>query len=448
MSFPRYPAYKDSGVMWLGEVPEHWEVKKLKNIAFFAGGGTPSRDNLYFWGGPIPWVSPKDMKAEKITQAEEGITQEGLDGSPSSLIAPGHVLLVVRSGILRHTIPVAINAVEVALNQDMKAIRLNDEICSCSFLLRWIQGFNDQLLLEWGKQGATVESIEQDYLSRTLVPLPPLTEQHAITTFLDRETAKIDALIAEQQHLIQLLQEKRQAVISHAVTKGLNPDAPMKDSGVEWLGEVPEHWALKRLKQLSPNLTVGIVVNPSEYVSDEGLPFIYGGDIREGMIDWENSRRIAPALSDKQHKTRLRSGDLLMVRVGAPGITAVVPTECEGGNCASVMLIRQGSFSSQWLCFVLNTRIVRFQVEVVQYGAAQEQFNISHAANFWVPVPPLEEQDRIAALLVSEDEKAQGLILQAHLAVALLQERRTALISAAVTGQIDVRGLVPDAGAA
>lgn len=113
-----------------------------------------------------------------------------------------------------------------------------------------------------------------------------------------------------------------------------------KPSGVEWLGEVPEHWELKRLKHLSPSLTVGIVVNPSEYVSDEGLPFIYGGDIREGEIDWENSRRIAPVLSEKQSKTRLRMGDLLMVRVGAPGITAVVPVECEGGNCASVMLRR------------------------------------------------------------------------------------------------------------
>ena len=205
---------------------------------------------------------------------------------------------------------------------------------------------------------------------------------------------------------------------------------------------------VQRLKHVSPNLTVGIVVNPSEYVSDEGLPFVYGGDIREGVIDWENSRRIAPAMSDKQAKTRLRSGDLLMVRVGAPGITAVVPAECEGGNCASVMLIRQGSFSSQWLCFTLNTRIVRFQVEVVQYGAAQEQFNISHAVNFWLPVPPRPEQDRIATFLLSEHEKAQGLILQAQNAVSLLQERRAALISAAVTGQIDVRGLVPEAEAA
>ena len=220
-----------------------------------------------------------------------------------------------------------------------------------------------------------------------------------------------------------------------------------KESGVEWLGEVPEHWDLKRLKHISPNLTVGIVVNPSSYITDYGIPFIYGGDIREGVIDWENARRVSPELSAKQAKTQLRAGDLLMVRVGAPGVTAVVPAQCEGGNCASVMLIRQGDFSSQWLCCVLNTRIVRFQVEVVQYGAAQEQFNISHAVNFWVPTPPREEQDQIAAALKMETERAGSLIDEGLRSISLLQERRSALISAAVTGQIDVRGRVDKANA-
>jgi type I restriction enzyme, S subunit len=214
-----------------------------------------------------------------------------------------------------------------------------------------------------------------------------------------------------------------------------------KNSGVEWLGEVPEHWAMKRLKHVSPNLTVGIVVNPSSYVTNEGLPFIYGGDIREGVIDWEYARRISLESSCFQSKTQLHAGDLLMVRVGAPGVTAVVPAECEHGNCASVMLIRQGAYSSQWLCYVLNTRIVRFQVEVVQYGAAQEQFNISHAVNFWLPVPPLEEQNHIAAALDAETTRFDLLIAEAQRAIPLLQERRSALISAAVMGQIDVRGL-------
>ncbi len=278
-------------------------------------------------------------------------------------------------------------------------------------------------------------------MAKIRVPVPPLVEQSIIASLLDQETSKIDALITEQQRLIELLKEKRQAVISHAVTKGLNPDVRMKPSGVEWLGEVPEHWALKRLKHVSPFIAVGIVINPTSFVSedDEGLPFIYGGDIREGVIDYHNSRRISEAASLSQEKTVLSEGDLLTVRVGAPGVTAVVPKECEGGNCASVMLMRKGAFNSQWLCYVMNSRIVRYQVEVVQYGAAQQQFNIAHAVDFLVPVPPLAEQDKLVAALNAKIEASNRLQVEAERAISLLQERRTALISAAVTGKIDVR---------
>jgi len=441
MTLPRYPKYKDSGVEWLGEVPAHWELPKLKEVTSFSGGGTPSRENITFWNGDIPWVSPKDMKSERIVGAEESITDEGLRSSAASLLPPGRVLMVVRSGILKHTIPVAINDVAIALNQDMKALYFDSSRCLARYFFRWVQGLNDLLLLAWAKQGATVESIEHSYLANTMFPLPPLPEQTAIAAFLDRETAKIDALVGEQRLLMELLKEKRQAVISHAVTKGLNPDAPMKPSGIEWLGDVPAHWEVKRLKRISPAITVGVVVNPSSFIADEGLPFIYGGDIREGVIDWMNSRRIDTQSSEVHAKTRLELGDLLTVRVGAPGVTAVVPVECVGGNCASVMHVRRGAFNPHWLCYAMNTRVVRFQVEVVQYGAAQEQFNISHAVNFWVPMPPLDEQNAIAAALDAEASKLDTLTAEAQRAVDLLQERRTALISAAVTGQIDVRSV-------
>lgn len=280
-------------------------------------------------------------------------------------------------------------------------------------------------------------------LSKFQFALPSTEEQTAIVNFLDRETNKIDVLIAEQEKLLVLLAEKRQATISHAVTRGLNSDAPMKDSGITWLGEVPAHWGVKRLKTISPFITVGIVVNPSDYVSEEGLPFIYGGDISEGKISLDNCRKITPEDSQRQSKTMLESGDLLTVRVGAPGVTAVVPDSCSGGNCASVMLVRKGEFDSTWLCYAMNSRMVRFQVEVVQYGAAQEQFNIGHAINFWIATPPHSEQADIAAFLEAETGKLDALKAEAGRTIRLLRERRSALISAAVTGKIDVRNAVP-----
>ncbi len=146
---------------------------------------------------------------------------------------------------------------------------------------------------------------------------------------------------------------------------------PMRDSGVEWLGQVPEHWIMRRLKHISPSVTVGIVVNPSTFATEEGLPFIHGGDIRVGVINSSDARRISPQASEENAKTKLAEGDVLTVRVGAgSGTTAVVPAECAGGNCASVMLVRKGKFNSDWLCFAMNDRVIQFQREIVSYGAA------------------------------------------------------------------------------
>ena len=427
MSFKPYPKYKESGVEWLGRVPEHWGVKGLKHFTSLDMGQSPASEDCNMEGHGTPFLQGC------AEFGEEHPAPRVFCELPTKIAAAGDMLFSVRAPVGR----VNVADQPYGIGRGLCGVRPS-AACSPRFLLFSLH--QTVAALRAVSTGSTYEAVSVDQLGSVRCPLPPYSEQEIIATFLDHETAKIDALIAEQQRLIELLQEKRQAVISHAVTRGLNPDAPMKDSGIEWLGEVPEHWCLKRLKHVSPFLTVGIVVNPSSYVADEGLPFIYGGDIREGVIDWANSRRISPDSSALQAKTRLRTGDLLMVRVGAPGVTAVVPSECEGGNCASVMLIRQGEFSSDWLCSVLNTRLVRFQVEVVQYGAAQEQFNISHAVNFWIPVPPRLEQDAIAQRLRNANEETDSLIAAADDAIALLQERRSALISAAVTGQIDVRG--------
>lgn len=185
-----------------------------------------------------------------------------------------------------------------------------------------------------------------------------------------------------------------------------HPYPAYKPSGIEWLGEVPRAWRTTKLKHLSPSLSVGVIVNRSGYVSDEGVPFLYGSDIGEGYITPSNARRMAAQVSQELRKSMLSAGDLITVRVGAPGVTAVVPPKPEGSNCASVLIIRRHSrFDSRWLCYAMNSRIVRWQVELVQYGAAQEQFNVSHAVDWIVPTPSLAEQRAIAAFLDRETAK-------------------------------------------
>ena len=243
----------------------------------------------------------------------------------------------------------------------------------------------------------------------------------------------------KKQRLIERLQEKRQALISHAVTKGLDPHAPMKDSGIEWLGQIPAHWAIKRLKHISPWVGVGLVINPSTYVKDEGVPFLFGGDIQPGTILVEKARRMSDEDSRKLPQSRLHPGDLVTVRVGYPGITAVVPPELEGANCASVMVVRGATtFVSQWLCYAMNSTLGSDQINVVKYGAAQEQFNISHAVEFVFPVPPREEQQALADHLDSQLQQMAGIEERLTSQITKLQEYRQTLISAAVTGKIDV----------
>lgn len=447
MSFPRYSAFKDSATEWLGEVPAHWTVCALSYRYSVQLGKMLDEKRItgnhlgpYLRNVDVQWGRINVVELPEMDFRDEDLRRFSLLKGDLLVCEGGEV---GRSAIWNGDIEPCFY--QKALHR-LRPYEPHDDTPTFLFYVMFAAA---KMGVFSGSEGkATIVHLPAETLRRYRFPFPPLSEQTAIAAFLDRETAKIDALVEEQQRLIALLKEKRQAIISHAVTKGLDPNAPMKDSGVEWLGEVPAHWRMKRLKRISPFITVGIVVNPSDYVADEGLPFIYGGDIAEGRIHVESARRISAADSERNIKTRLAAGDLVTVRVGAPGVTSVVPNSCEGGNCASVMLIRKGSFSSNWLCYVMNSRVVRYQVEVVQYGAAQEQFNISHAVNFLVPCPDQKEQSLIAEYLDREATKTEELIEAAETAILLLQERRSSLISAAVTGKIDVRGLAPVAAEA
>ena len=299
--------------------------------------------------------------------------------------------------------------------------------------------------------GATFRALNLGPLGETLVPDPPHGEQQVIATFLDHKIERVDLLTRKKLEFIERLKEKRTALITRTITRGLPPAAaraaslpenpPLQPSGVPWFDEYPNHWQTKRLRHISDFIVVGVVVNPSSYVTDEGVVFLLGGNVREMRIDITNCKRCSVESSDGPLiKSRLDTGDIVVVRVGYPGVAAVVPPELAGGNVASMMLVRKHSrFSSQWLAYAFNSQVGRDQVEIVQYGAAQKQFNISHAVDFAFPFPPVPEQVAIAAYLDAETAKLDALVGKVEEAVERLQEYRTALITAAVTGKIDVR---------
>ena len=252
-----YASYKLSGVPWLGAVPSDWRVEKLKFFAKFVGGGTPSKDEPVYWGGEIPWVSPKDMKRPRIQETEDYITSEGLRNSPCALIPPCSVLTVVRSGILQHTIPVAINTVPVTLNQDMRAL-IPDERVDSRYLAYQIEGCQKELREEWVKQGATVESIEHQRMVDSRLAVPSPDEQQAIADYLDVETARIDTLMREKDELIGLLREAQASAFAATVLRFANATVGVKCNRFRWLQSLPASWRIVKVKHLTLSVDQGI----------------------------------------------------------------------------------------------------------------------------------------------------------------------------------------------
>jgi type I restriction enzyme S subunit len=280
------------------------------------------------------------------------------------------------------------------------------------------------------------------------IPVFPLTEQASIAAFLDRETAKIDALIAEQQRLIELLQEKRQAVISHAVTKGLNPEAPMKDSGVEWLGEVPKHWEIKRIKHTSRMESGHTPDRKVEaYWVNCDIPWVSLNDT--GFLkDNDYISETAHCINDLGIQNS--SARLLPERV------VVFSRDATIGRCA--ITTKQMAVSQHfiaWICgdeilaeyLLLRLKSMTHELERLTFGATLKTIGMPDVKTLVTPVPPINEQEEIVEHLQGETARLEGMSASVQQAVALLQERRSALISAAVTGQIDVRGLVAEVNA-
>jgi type I restriction enzyme S subunit len=445
--FKPYPAYKDSGIEWLGEIPAQWGVGALKRLVRIEGGGTPSKDQGEFWSGDIPWVSPKDMKSRLILDTLDRITEEGVKQSATHFIPEGAVLIVVRSGILNHSIPVAIAGRRLTVNQDLKALIPGMKLAP-AYLMWIVEGHQRAFLVEWRKEGATVESLELDLLRSTRLPLPDPDEQRAIAAFLDWETARIDALVAKKERLIELLQEKRTALITRAVTKGLDPDVPMKDSGVEWLGKIPAHWQVKKLKQIVPQITVGIVVTPSKYYVDQGVPCLRALNIAQGHIDTAELVFISPTANELHRKSQIFKGDLIVVRTGRAGTAVIVPREYSGANCIDLLIIRRSEqLQTRFLYYFVNSHSTSAQVGAYSVGAIQEHYNTGTLANLYVPKVPLQEQEAIAGFLDQETARVDALATKVRGAIDCLKELRSALISAAVTGKIDVRAAVTPAEA-
>lgn len=415
MSLPRYGEYRDSGVTWLGEVPAHWSVAPMKRLLDIENGA--------------------DYKA---IEADEGYPVLGSGGPfafATDYIYDGESVLLGRKGTIDKPLHVTGRFWTV---DTMYWSRIRSTACG-----RFCYYAATTIPFGLYSTNTALPSMTKGALDAHLVATPPLDEQREISRFLDRETAKIDALIAEQETLLALLAEKRQATISHAVTRGLDPSAPMKDSGIPWLSEVPAHWRVARLK----HVTNAIIDCPHEtpiYDAEGNFPVIRTADVDSGELRLDSMYRLmADQYKERTRRAELLKDDIVYGREGERwGHAALVPESNKFCLGQRMMQVRPSQgMSAAYLMWQLNSKSIRLQGEVDTVGATSPHVNVGTIRNYRLAVPPLKEQHAIAAHLGDQSRSFVALAAEAQQAITLLRERRSALIAAAVTGQIDVRGL-------
>lgn len=442
MSFPRYPRYKDSGVEWLGVVPEHWELipgRRLFEQRRDPALETDEQLSATQKYGVIPQNLFMKLEDQKVTLALSGTDnfkhvnvdefvislrsfQGGLEHSSyAGCVSPAYTVLRARHPIVSRYWVYA-----------LKSVGYIAELQSVT------EGIRD------GK------NISYEQFAEIVLGCPPVLEQMAVATFLDREVEKIDALIAEQQRLIELLKEKRQAVISHAVTKGLNPDAPIKPSGIDWLGDIPAHWALPPLFARY-DAVLGKMLDEKQATGRYLMPYLRNADVN---WDWINTTDL-PSIDiepDEVDRYGLLPGDVLICEGGAGvGQTAVWQGQlqsCAFQKALHRLRARSSEENPRYLYYCIRSAVEGGAVLATGNTSTIPHFTGEKVRRLRLPCPPRHEQDRIVEYVDAVIAQMECLVADAERAIALLQERRAALISAAVTGKIDVRSVFDAEGSA
>jgi type I restriction enzyme S subunit len=446
MSLPRYPEYKDSGVEWLGDVPTHWIKRNLQDTAIaekysFVDGpfGSDLKNEEYSENG-VPLIQlnniaigTHNLESLKFVPIEKANQLKKHNAFPGDIVIAKMADPVARAAI------VSSDYDQYLIVADCVRLTVNRVSWNVKFVQYWINSPSINAIAETLSGGITRIRINLGALKKLPIFQIPLEEQDAIAAFLDCETGKIDALIAEQQRLVELLAEKRQAVISHAVTKGLNSNVPMKDSGIEWLGEVPEHWEVWKLSHAFGVIGSGTTPKSDNTAYYDGgeTAWVNTGDLKDGELLNCEKRVTDLALAENSSLKIFPAGSLVIAMYGATiGKLAILrfPSTVNQACCVFVEGTRvQSIFLFYWFLGL------RQQLISLATGGGQPNISQEILRGLRLACPSHAEQCVIATFLDTETEKFNTLTAEANLAIALLQERRSTLISAAVTGKIDVR---------
>ena len=438
-----YPAYKDSGVEWLGEMPAHWELKRLKFSASINDEALPETTD------PDMHLSYVDIGSVHPIHGITSTAEMAFEDAPSRarrIVRDGDTIISTVRTYLRAIAAIRNSVPNTIVSTGFAVVRPRSVSPSFISYVLSEQGFIEAIMAR--SVGVSYPAINASEIGMLSIPLPPLSEQRAIAAFLDRETEKIDTLVAKKRTLIERLKEERTALITHTVTRGLPPEAAraaglephpkLKPSSVEWLGDMPKHWSSKRLKTIS-RIRYGLGQPPRELSG--GVPLIRATNVIRGRITEKDMVYIDPEDVPKGRDAFLAEKEIIVVRSGAyTADSAIIPRAYDGAVTGYDMVVTVNDALAEFVALALLCTYVRDgQLIISSMRAAQPHLNAEELGATVLLLPPLSEQRAIADFLDGETEKIDTLVEKIGAAIERLQEYRFALITAAVTGKIDVR---------
>lgn len=442
-----YPAYKDSGVEWLGPVPEHWEVSSLKYLVSAIDSGTsvnatdtPAREGEFgvlktscVYSGTFDPAENKAIVLEEYGRVSCPLVVGSL--IVSRMNTPD---LVGAAGLVRHAPD------GIFLPDRLWQVSFSGMMPTFSYYWSQSDSYRTQVKKVCTGTSSSMQNLSQDQFKDFVLGVPAEGEQQLITAHLDRETARIDALIEKKTRFIQLLREKRQALITHAVTKGLNPNVKVKDSGVEWLGEVPEHWAVCKLS-FRYSVELGKMLDGKQLVSTNLMPYLRNQDVQWGVVNTEGLPEM-DIYPDELSRYTVRAGDLLVCEGGDVGRAAIWRGKSDViGYQKALHRLRprnDAMDTAEFLLFALMAAKLRGVFEESDSRATIAHLPAEKFRQYRFAFPSAHEQCVIANHLRTHAWRLDEVQVKTERSIALLKERRSALITAAVTGQIDLREAV------
>lgn len=446
MNLPPYAYYKDCEVEFFSKIPSHWIVWKVTHgFELIGSGTTPKSSNPAFYDGDTPWITTSELRENIVYDSKHMVSEQALKEystlkvyEPSSLAIAMYGATIGRIGIL---------GVSATVNQACCVFDKPEQF-DIKFFFYWLWMHRPTLISL--SVGGGQPNLSQDDLKQLRVPAPPIPEQTQIAKFLDYKTAQIDRLIEKKKALIEKLGEQRIAMITQAVTKGLNPDAPMKDSEVDWLGKVPEHWGVTKFKY-QVEFQEGPGIMGADF-RDSGTPLARIRNVQSQYVDLEGCNYLDPdKVETRWPHFRCQLGDLIISGSASTGLISEINHDSVGAIVYTglIRLWAIGQIEKEFIRWFVSSNVFFTQIDRFKTGSTIQHFGPEHLNQMLISLPPIEEQREICNHLESRLRQLDSMLAVNNKTIDKLNEYRTALITAAVTGKIDVREVkIPEQGAA